>query len=552
MSLINKLHELITPHVLAAIKNQDGDTANKTNLLKTFYAMFAARLSNEDVYQRANALPNNELEHGHHLLNVAFSDVSTGQDQIATLSEQLSSEYGVSSVTARTAAATAAPLVFARIKELAGATSVPAFLRSKLADEQNHLPAWAYALLPTGLFAGTAAAANAIKPAPVATETVKVAPVTKPVEPTTQATHVNTAAAEKHYEKTEKSSFLKTLLPIIGLLIFAALAWLLLRSCQDKPAPVAAPVATETQSADTAAAAATALAPATLSLSVDETGQAVYSCRSQVGNEELAGNIRAAVAQVFGTENCAPQTSAAHATTMPAAEHLPAILGLMKGVPNSSVAIDGYTVRFNAGTPEEVAALVEGAKGILPADFTVEAEPVLDVNTAVASSIESARAAITSLGDTVEGEAEIAALINALNLQIINFATDSTAIPAENQEILDLAAQKLASLPATTLHITGHTDTQGDHDYNQKLSESRAAAVRDYLVSKGVPAERLSIEGASFDRPVASNATEQGRFQNRRIEFTLERQGEIVTQVGNAEQAAPAETAPATEQAKTK
>lgn len=543
MSLINKLHELITPHVLAAIKNQDGDTANKTNLLKTFYTMFAARLSNEDVYQRVNALPDNELEHGHHLLNVAFSDVSTGQDQIATLSDHLSSEYGVSSVTARTAVATAAPLALARIKELAGAASVPAFLRSELANEQNHLPAWAYTLLPAGLFAGTAAAANAVKPAPVVTEPVKPVPVTEPVKP---ATHVNTAAAERHYEKTEKSSFLKTLLPIIGLLIFAGLAWLLLRSCQDKPAPVAAPVATQNEAADATAANA-ALAPATLSLAVDETGQAIYSCRSQVGNEELAGNIRAAVAQVFGTENCTPETSAAHATTMPAAEHLPAILGLLKGVPNSSVNITDRVVRFNAATPEAVASLVEGAKGILPADFTVEAEPALDVNTAVASSIESARAAITGLGDTVEGDTEIAALINALNLQIINFATDSTAIPAENQEILDLAAQKLASLPQITLRITGHTDNQGDHAYNQNLSESRAAAVRDYLVSKGVPAERLTVAGASFDRPVASNATEQGRFQNRRIEFTLQKEGETVTQVGNAEQA-PADAAPATEQ----
>ena len=334
-------------------------------------------------------------------------------------------------------------------------------------------------------------------------------------------------------------------MPIIGLLIFAGLAWLLLRSCQDKPAPVAAPVATQNQAADATAANA-ALAPATLSLAVDETGQAIYSCRSQVGNEELAGNIRAAVAQVFGTENCTPETSAAHATTMPAAEHLPAILGLMKGVPNSSVTITDRAVRFNAATPEAVASLVEGAKGILPADFTVEAEPVLDVNTAVASSIESARAAITGLGDTVEGDTEIAALINALNLQIINFATDSTAIPAENQEILDLAAQKLASLPQITLRITGHTDNQGDHAYNQNLSESRAAAVRDYLVSKGVPAERLTVAGASFDRPVASNATEQGRFQNRRIEFTLQQEGETVTQVGNAEQA-PADAAPATE-----
>ena len=113
MSLINNLNERITPHVLTSIKNQDGDNADKSNLLTAFYANFAGRLSNEDVYQRANALPDNELEHGHHLLNVAFSDVSTGEDQIASLSNQLADEYHVSPVTARTAIATAAPLALA-------------------------------------------------------------------------------------------------------------------------------------------------------------------------------------------------------------------------------------------------------------------------------------------------------------------------------------------------------------------------------------------------------------------------------------------------------
>ncbi|OOS04732.1 Outer membrane protein OmpA [Moraxella cuniculi DSM 21768] len=534
MSLISKLHELITPHVLAAIKNQDGDNASKSNLLETFYAIFAARLSNDDVYQRVATLPENELGYGHHLLKIAFG---TDDEQGITLSDKLGQEFGLSTVSAHTAIATAAPLVVARLKELAGTTAVPAFLRNQLANEQSRLPAWAYALLPAGLFAaGTAAANTATAEAPVA---AVATPVSKP-EP--QAAHVNTAA-EKHYEK-EKSSFLKTILPIIGLLIFAGLAWLLLRACQEKPAPVAAPVSeTAAPAADTADTGAVAAAPATLSLSVDETGKAIYSCRTQVGNEQLAGQVRAAVAQVFGTENCSAETTNTHATTMPAAEYLPAILGLMKDMPSSSVAINGQTVRFNAASPEHITHLVDGAKGILPADFTIEAEPVLDIQTAVASSIESARTAISGLGEGAE--VSVDDLVRALNLQIINFATDSSDIPAENKEILDLAAAKLASLPAATLRIIGHTDNQGSDEYNQKLSESRAAAVRDYLVSKGVPAERLSVKGASFSEPVASNATEQGRFQNRRIEFTVLKEGEQVAAVGNADNS----EATATEQA---
>lgn len=544
MSLINNLNERITPHVLTSIKNQDGDNADKSNLLTAFYAIFAGRLSNEDVYQRANALPDNELEHGHHLLNVAFSDVSTGEDQIASLSNQLADEYHVSPVTARTAIATAAPLALARIKEQAGALSVPSFIRTQLAKEENRLPTWAHALLPAGLF--TTAATTAAEPVTTASavvkEPVKPSVVTEPVHPAAATTPVKTPTAQ-HYENKEKSPFLKTILPIIGLIIFAGLAWLLLRACQDKPTPVAAPVATDTAPvvADNAVQTdptqtGVAQAPATLSLSVDETGQALYSHRAQVGSEELAGHIRAAIAQVFGAQDLTIQNTNVHTATMPAAEYLPAILGLMKGVPNSSVVIHDHTVRFNATTPEDVAKLVEGAKNILPADFTVEAEPELDINTAVADSIETARIAIVALGDTVE-ENEMDILINALNTQIINFALDSTEIPQENKEILDLAAEKLKAVPETTLRIIGHTDTQGTHEYNQDLSESRAAAVKEYLVSKGVAAERLNTQGASFDYPVASNATEQGRFQNRRIEFILFQEGEAITQVGHAEDA---------------
>jgi outer membrane protein OmpA-like peptidoglycan-associated protein len=202
----------------------------------------------------------------------------------------------------------------------------------------------------------------------------------------------------------------------------------------------------------------------------------------------------------------------------------------MKGVPSSSVSIADKAVRFNAGNEADVAKLIEGAKGILPADFTVEAEPQLDVAAAVAGSINSAKQAISGLGDNASADD----LVRALNLQIINFATDSSEIPAENQEILDLAAAKLSALPEATLKIIGHTDNQASHEYNQQLSEKRATAVRDYLVSKGVPAERLSVQGASYDHPVASNATEQGRFQNRRIEFTLSQAGEQVAAVGNA------------------
>lgn len=516
MSLINTLTELVTPHVLAATTTHAGDNAVKSNLLSAFYAIFASRLSDEGVFNRLSGLTNLDLDNGRNILDAVFND-DNAINQTAQLNDQLAKEFNLPVTTASALTAVSAPLVLSKLKSLAGTTALPVFLKDSSSAFASLLPSWAYALLPAGLLggaavAGAAAAQTAPQTAPQAVSAPQAAPA---------ATHV------VREEPKKEGGFLKSLLPIIGALILAGLAWLLLRSCQDKPAPVAAPVQKPAEAPATTADANAA--PATLNIAVDETGNAVYSCRAQAGSEGVLGSIRTAIAGVFGADKCTLETATGHADTMPAAEHLPQLLGLMKGVPSSAVSITDKVVRFNAANEADVQKLVDGAKAILPTDFTVEAEPKLDVAAAVASSISATKEAIARLGDNPTA----ADLVRTLNLQIVNFANGSNEIPAENKEILDLAAAKMAALPEATLKIVGHTDNQGSHEFNQQLSEKRAAAVRDYLVSKGVPAERLSVEGASYDHPVASNATEQGRFQNRRIEFTLSEAGEAV--------AAPAE-----------
>ncbi|MCB1832791.1 MAG: OmpA family protein, partial [Geminicoccaceae bacterium] len=67
--------------------------------------------------------------------------------------------------------------------------------------------------------------------------------------------------------------------------------------------------------------------------------------------------------------------------------------------------------------------------------------------------------------------------------------------------------------------VQGHTDSTGATDYNQGLSERRAQSVLDYLTGKGVEAERLTAVGFGENRPIASNDTEEGRAQNRRVEI---------------------------------
>lgn len=101
----------------------------------------------------------------------------------------------------------------------------------------------------------------------------------------------------------------------------------------------------------------------------------------------------------------------------------------------------------------------------------------------------------------------------------ILFDTDSSAIKPESGATLAEIAKLLKSEPALKILVVGHTDTQGSFDYNRKLSQNRAESVVANLVGQGIAKERLFPVGVSFASPVASNASEQGRAKNRRVEL---------------------------------
>jgi outer membrane protein OmpA-like peptidoglycan-associated protein len=75
--------------------------------------------------------------------------------------------------------------------------------------------------------------------------------------------------------------------------------------------------------------------------------------------------------------------------------------------------------------------------------------------------------------------------------------------------------------PNVKLRISGHTDSTGNPDKNRELSLARAEAVATYIASKGISRDRLISEGHGADKPIADNATKDGRQQNRRIEFQV-------------------------------
>jgi outer membrane protein OmpA-like peptidoglycan-associated protein len=103
----------------------------------------------------------------------------------------------------------------------------------------------------------------------------------------------------------------------------------------------------------------------------------------------------------------------------------------------------------------------------------------------------------------------------------VTFAFDSAKLNPQFDSVLDKLAQTLSEYNKTVIQVAGHTDSTGSHAYNMKLSEQRADSVKAYLTGRGVPASRLVTVGAGPDYPIASNATEEGRAENRRVEITI-------------------------------
>ena len=103
-----------------------------------------------------------------------------------------------------------------------------------------------------------------------------------------------------------------------------------------------------------------------------------------------------------------------------------------------------------------------------------------------------------------------------------SFDVNSAQIKPGFYSTMDKIAKIVNKYGKTHLTIVGHTDSTGSRAYNQKLSEQRAASVVGYLQSHGVIQQRLSGYGMGPDKPLASNATEAGRAQNRRVEILIE------------------------------
>lgn len=190
----------------------------------------------------------------------------------------------------------------------------------------------------------------------------------------------------------------------------------------------------------------------------------------------------------------------------------------------------GQTQRSTTGTGAAIGAAVGAAAGALSGDGSTSRRDRALIGAAVGAA---AGAGIGAYMD--RQEQELRQSTQGTGIQVdrrgddivlnmpssVTFGFDSSELTMSARNALNDVASILTQYDDTRVNIGGHTDSTGNADYNQRLSERRAEAVGNYLAQSGVARNRLSMTGYGENQPVASNATEEGRAQNRRVEITL-------------------------------
>ena len=195
----------------------------------------------------------------------------------------------------------------------------------------------------------------------------------------------------------------------------------------------------------------------------------------------------------------------------------------LMAVPGAEAKVSGSKVELSGAAADAKLGWTDRLKSALGGMFHVAS---FDVDGAVASATQSFRGAMKILLAT-DTPCSGDNLAKVLDLQVVNFARSSAQVPQSAFATLGETAQLLKNCAAkgsiVNLEVAGYSDAQGAAAAKLEVSKERAQAVRGYLVRNGVPPQSLTASGYGDARPVADNATESGRFANRRIEFVLKK-----------------------------
>jgi outer membrane protein OmpA-like peptidoglycan-associated protein len=164
------------------------------------------------------------------------------------------------------------------------------------------------------------------------------------------------------------------------------------------------------------------------------------------------------------------------------------------------------------------ALIIRACAPIHPASPAPGPAAAFDVPSAVRAGNAHAMASL----DSLTPQSRAAQVLDALNLAVIDFADGGTALPEAAEPVLTRVAAVIAARPAAErFEISGHTDATASPLADLELSRRRAQAVVDFLVNQGVSPQRLQARGDGDQDPVASEATAEARFRNRRLQFAL-------------------------------
>jgi len=223
----------------------------------------------------------------------------------------------------------------------------------------------------------------------------------------------------------------------------------------------------------------------------------------QVPDEATRAGVLGALRQVYGTANVVDRIEVLGSVGAPAnwsANVQKLLTGALKQIRRGQLQIEGtqLTVSGEVGNEALRQKIVSDMALALNPTYTIKS------NLRVPAS-------------------EQIVLDQVLANRLIEFETGSATLTKKGRDLLDELAPTLGGLANKSVAIVGHTDNAGSRAANLALSQSRAEAVKGYLVNKGLDPANFATSGVGPDRPVAANDSEQGRSRNRRIEFRVGR-----------------------------
>jgi outer membrane protein OmpA-like peptidoglycan-associated protein len=172
---------------------------------------------------------------------------------------------------------------------------------------------------------------------------------------------------------------------------------------------------------------------------------------------------------------------------------------------------------------QSAADLVVANKQIVSKDQALMAQGVAMLGEVTLRKDAEKRAAQASadLAKFASVKQETRGMVITLSGSVLFTSGKSELLPAAQMKLNEVAKALTEQDPESTMVVEGHTDSQGAAEFNQKLSRDRAQSVRDYLVSRGIAADRITAEGFGPTRTVGDNATAEGRANNRRVEIVV-------------------------------